>query len=295
MSIKIVTDSTCDLPPQVVSDLGITVVPCYLNFGEDSYLDGIDLSKKQFYSRLRTDVNHPTTSAPNLNMFINVYKKLIAEGAKEIISIHVPESFSSIINIAKQAAKTFKCTKISVFDSGQLSLGTGFMVMAAARSAAICKTSEEIIKYLIHMVKNTYTFAILDTLDYLKKSGRLSQFKCKMGTLLDIKPMITLHMGEIKLDIVRTNIKALKKLIGQVKRLGYVEKIAVLHLDAPERALALSRQLGEIISKNIDYFFEEATPVLGVHLGPGAVGAICVRAEEKLTIGRMNENRNCNR
>ena len=278
MSIKIVTDSTCDLPPGIVADLGITVVPCYLNFGEESYLDGVDISRQQFYNRLENDHIHPTTSAPNLQTFIKTYRDLIASGASEIISIHIPQKFSSTLNVAVQAARTFKSVKITVFDSGQLSLGTGFMAMAAAKAIALGKSSEEIFKILVNMVKNTYTFAVLDTLDFLRRSGRLSGLKYKMGTLLDIKPFITLHNGEIKLDIIRTNIKALDRLLARIKNLGNLEQLAILHLNAPEKAVGLCQSINKFISNNIEYLIEEATPVLGVHLGPGAVGTVCVRS-----------------
>lgn len=278
MSIRIVTDSTSDLPPQVVSDLGITVVPCYLNFGQESYLDGIEITKHQFYSELKRNQIHPTTSAPNVHAFKKVYQDLIASGASEIISIHVPEKFSSIINAARQASKSIRSVNVSVFDSGQLSLGTGFMAAAAAKATALGKSSEDIVKLLLNMVKNTYTFAVLDTLDYLRKSGRLSQFKYKMGMLLDIKPLIILHKGELKLDVVRTNLKAVNRLLDRVRGLGPLEQMAVLHLDAPDKAAALCKKVSNLVSKSREIIIEEATPVLGVHLGPGAVGTVCVRS-----------------
>ena len=279
MSIKIVTDSTCDLPPGIVADMGITVVPCYLNFGDESYLDGVEISRQQFYRRLKNDHTHPTTSSPNLQTFIKTYRDLIASGASEIISIHIPQKFSSTLNVAKQAARSFKSIKITVFDSGQLSLGTGFMAMAASKAISLGKSSEEIIKILFNMVKNTYTFAVLDTLDFLRRSGRLSNLTYKMGALLDIKPLITLHNGEIKLDIIRTNNKALNRLLTRIKSLGNLDQLAILHLNAPEKAAGLCEEIDKYISNSIEYLIEEATPVLGVHLGPGAVGTVCVRSD----------------
>jgi DegV family protein with EDD domain len=136
MSIKIVTDSTCDLPPAVIAELGITVIPLYIHVGEQVFRDGVDLSRAEFYERLPGFHPFPKTAAPGADIFRAAYEKLAAEGATEILSIHISISLSATVDFARAAAAETRAAPVTVWDSQQLSLGMGFLVAEAARLAA---------------------------------------------------------------------------------------------------------------------------------------------------------------
>ena len=164
MTIKIVTDSTCDLPLEVVRKYDITVIPLYINFTDHSYQDGVDITRKEFYEKLPGYEHPPTTSVPSIETFLNTYKKLIEKGASAIISIHISPILSGVFNVASLAANTAGNAIVKTFDAGQLSLGTGLVVEAAAKLAQAGKSVEEILDKIKDIADRTYTFAALDTL-----------------------------------------------------------------------------------------------------------------------------------
>lgn len=147
MSIRVVTDSTCDLPESVVAEYGITVVPLYINLGSQGYLDGVELSRQEFYDRLPDYDPAPTTATPGPQMFCEAYERLAEEGATEILSIHISISLSATVDVARVAARETKAVPVTVFDSRQLSLGTGFLVVAAAQAAAEGRSMDDIVAH----------------------------------------------------------------------------------------------------------------------------------------------------
>lgn len=275
--IRIITDSTCDLPDSVVKDLQITVLPLYIHVGKNSYLDGVDLSRQAFYQHLPTFSPHPTTAAPGANVFQQAYERLAEAGATKILSIHIAEALSATVNMARAAAKETTAVPVTVFDSGQLSLGMGFMVQTAAKAAAEGASMFEILHLLAEQGKRTHVFAVIDTLTYLRRSGRMNSVIAGIGSLLRIKPLLKMHQGKAESERVRTLSAAYKRLLNLLEDIGGIEKAALVHTHAYERAEALRQQAahllpaGEIPSVDI-------TPVLGAHLGPNAVGFACVAA-----------------
>lgn len=271
MSIKIVTDSTCDLPADVIAKYGISVVPLYINIGKQGYLDGVDISREQFYKNLPTYPVHPTTAAPSPLKFHSLYDALADEGATEILSIHISVALSAVIDTARVAAKETKSLPVTVLDSRQLSLGTGFLVESAAELAAQGKTMGEIVNALNDQIKRSHVFAALDTLEFLKRSGRMNGTIAAMGTLLQLKPIVTMYDGKAGAERVRTRERATQRLLEMLHDVGNVERIAIVHTHSPERVAELRKQAahllpdGEILSTDI-------TPVIGAHIGPGAVG-----------------------
>lgn len=271
MSIKIVTDSTCDLPADVIAKYGISVVPLYINIGKQGYLDGVDISREQFYKNLPTYPAHPTTAAPSPLKFHSVYDALADEGATEVLSIHISTSLSAVLDTARIAAQDTKSIPVTVFDSRQLSLGTGFLVEKAAELAAQGKTMGEIVNALNDQIKRSHVFAALDTLEFLKRSGRMNGTIAAMGTLLQLKPIVTMYDGKAGAERVRTRERATQRLLEMLHDVGNVERIAIVHTHSPERVAELRKQAahllpdGEILSTDI-------TPVIGAHIGPGAVG-----------------------
>ncbi len=175
MVIRIVTDSTCDIPPEVAAELGITVIPDYINVGEQSFLDGVDLTRREFYRRLVDWPMPPTTAAPGVDAFCKVYDRLAAEGASQVISFHIYEKFSNLSNVARLAAEATHSVPVTVVPGNFLSLGGGFILSGAARAAQAGQSLAEIIHGVEELTRRTHIFAALDTLEFLRRSGRVSR------------------------------------------------------------------------------------------------------------------------
>ena len=278
MCIKIVTDSTCDLPEDVIKKYDITVVPVYVNLGDHSYRDGVDLDRREFYHHLEYGQEVPTTSSPSMETFVQTYKSLSSNGAKVILSIHVSSNLSGLYNIASLAGKSIKQILVNPVDAGQLSVGTGFIVETAAKLAQAGKSVNEIVEKIRDVANRTYCFAILDNLNYLKRSGRISQFKNYLGCILQVKPILRFHQGVPSIKLVRTNNAAINNLIGSVRSLGSLEQLRVLHIDAPDRAEELKQAALKYFPKFKDEAAIDVTPAIATHLGPGAVGLAAVVA-----------------
>ena len=279
MTIRIVTDSTCDLPEEIAAQYGIRTVPLYINSGGESFLDGIDLSREAFYARLPECDPPPTTAIPGPQMFLNAYEKLADEGATEILSIHIAKSLSAVVDTAHLAAREAS-TPVTVFDSGSLSLGLGFLVQAAAEAAAQGCSMKEIVALLEAQRQRTHVFAALDTLEFLRRSGRMNRVMATLGSWLQMKPLLKMHDGKPTAEKIRTTEAAVQRLITLLEEQLPLERVALVHTHSLEKAQGLrhkARHLlpgGEIMSVDI-------TPVFGAHLGPGAVGFVSVSAREQ--------------
>lgn len=273
--IRIVTDSTCDLPDSVVDDYQITVLPLYINIGNKSYLDGVDMSRQAFYGQLPTFNPHPTTAAPGPHTFQQAYEQLATAGASEILSIHISETLSATVNIAREAAKETTAVPVTVLDSGQLSLGMGFMVQTAAKAAAEGASMSEILNLVAEQGTRTHVFAVIDTLTYLRRSGRMNSVIAGIGSLLRIKPLLKMHQGQAESERVRTLSAAYKRLIHLLESVGQIEKAALVHTHAADRAESLRQQAAHLLPDE-EILSVDITPVLGAHLGPNAVGFACI-------------------
>jgi len=271
MTIKIVTDSTCDLPEPIIQELGITVVPLYINVGDQGYLDGVELSREEFYTRLPDYPSHPTTGTPGIEAFRQAYQAVSSDGADQILSIHISESLSATVEVAQTASRDFTQTPVTVRDSRQLSLGTGFQVEAAARMAKAGKSIDEILAALDSIMRRTFVAAGLDTLEYLRRSGRMNRFMTGLGSLLKLKPILTMKDGLPGSERVRTSEKAEARLIKMLKTHSPLERFALLHTHAAQKADAFRERIAEYLPQG-DVFSVDITPVIGAHIGPGAVG-----------------------
>jgi DegV family protein with EDD domain len=272
MSVRIVTDSTCDLPAEIISRYGIHVVPLYVNVGKHGYLDGIDLTREQFYERLPTFPEHPTTAVPSIARFRAAYNSQVDEGANEVLSIHISAALSGVADIARLAAKETSSVPVTVIDSQQLSLGTGFLVETAARMAAAGSSVAEIQTALAAQIQHTHVFAALDTLEYLKRSGRMNGYLAGIASLLQIKPILTMYKGKPGTERVRTRERALQRLVEMLQAIGPLERIAIVHTHASLDRVAQLRLMAAALLPQGDILTEDITPVIGVHIGPGAVG-----------------------
>lgn len=278
MTVRIVTDSTCDLPADTIEKYGISVLPLYINIGNQGYLDGIDITRAQFYSHLPTYERHPTTAVPSPLKFRAIYNTLADEGASEVLSIHVSSALSGIMDVARVAARETTAVPVTVLDSHQLSLGTGFLVETAARLAAAGHSMREILDALNRQIKRTHVFAALDTLEFLKRSGRMNAFLAAFGALVQLKPILAMYDGKPTTLRVRTRDGAYRRLIELLRSLGALERVAIVHTNAHERVAEL-REMAAPYLPSGDVLTMDITPVIGAHIGPGAIGFAAVAAE----------------
>lgn len=275
MVIRIVTDSTCDLPEQIVSGHKIEVIALLIHQGSDSFLDGVNLTREEFYTRLPEYKPAPTTAAPGPDIFLQAYEKLADEGARSILSIHISEKLSSTINSARLAVENFQRIPVTVVDSGQLSLGLGFLVEKAAQMAELGRKLEDIHTSLQELMERTYVFASLKTLEYLRRSGRMHFALARLGEILQIKPLLHMNQGNPIAHRARTQTRAKERLMEWLREYAPYERLAIVHAGVQSEAEAWLERIKEFLP-NGDIPIVQITPVLGSHLGIGALGFACV-------------------
>ncbi len=282
MNIRIVTDSTCDLPTDLIKKLGISVVPLYINMGNQGYIDGVDLTRQEFYQRLPNEIPPPTTATPSIDTFLNEYKRLIEQGAKHIFSIHISEKLSATVNVARRAAEQIKSlplkVPVTVIDSQQISLGTGFVVLKAVELVSKGLNVKEIMERLEAFHPRVFVFAALDTLEYLRRSGRMNSVIAGIGSLLQVKPLLKMNQGEPMSEKVRTKSRSLQRLIDLVREVSPLEELALVHTNAPNAADELWQKVKPLLPDLDKPMSVNVTPVIGTHLGPNAVGFALIRA-----------------
>ncbi|MCI0477126.1 MAG: DegV family protein [Anaerolineales bacterium] len=276
MAIRIVTDSTCDLPAPLAEQFCITVIPCYVNIGEQSFLDGVDLTRQEFYERLPTYRSFPKTAAPGIEMFTQAYEELIDAGATEILSIHLSSTLSGLFDVAQIAAREVTHAPVTPFDSRQLSLGLGWQAVTAARMAAAGKTLPEITMALRDQIARSYSCAVIDTLEYLRRGGRISRIMEGLGTALQIKPLFRVHDGQIIIEKTRTRKGAQDRLMNLMQEWGALEHAVIVYADRPERGEELHQLIRQKFPMVEIEMHLQVTPIIGAHLGLGTAGIVCV-------------------
>ncbi len=275
MKIALLTDSTADIPPDLREKHQIDVVPITLFIDGQSYVDGVTLSREQFYEWMPTMQSAPQTAAPSVGSFAEHYERLLTAGAEKIVSVHVAATLSGVFNAARLAAENFG-TRVHVFDSGQLSMGIGYQVIEAAEVAAQGQPVEAVIEAMRDLQKKFKLIAVLDTLEYLHRSGRVSWVKARLGSLLDLKPLIEMTESKVlNIGAVRTTRVANKRVHELLNDVGALEKLAILHTNAEERA----RQFLTDAAPNLPTppLIINVTPAIGTHLGPNGLGFAAVR------------------
>jgi DegV family protein with EDD domain len=223
----------------------------------------------------------PTTAIPGPHPFVQAYEQLAAEGATEILSIHISESLSGTVNAARLAAREAPIP-VTVVDSGSLSMGTGFLVWYAAQAVADGHPMDEILAILEEVGSRTHVFAALDTLEFLRRSGRMNRVLAAVGSWLQMKPLLKMHQGDATAERVRTTEHATERVIALLNDLVPLEKVALVHTHALERAEELRQRVQHLLpDEELELLSLDITPVFGVHLGPGAVGFACVTARQE--------------
>ena len=275
--VKIVTDSTCDVPPHLMKELDITVVPVYTVFGDTSYRDRVDINDDEFYYKLTHDSIHPTTSVPTPKDFADVYNRL-AEQTDEIVSIHLTSKESGTYNAAvlgKQLV-TRKC-RIEVIDSLSVSLGCGLLVLEAAREAKAGASLERVSELVRQAVPKVHLLILVDTLKYVVRGGRLSKAHGIIGAVIKVKPMLTFKEGDLSLvGVARTKAKAVERLFEFAKSFSNVKEIAVAYTTTHDEAETLADRVKEALP-SVPLYITRVGSALGTHAGPGAMG-IAVRS-----------------
>lgn len=276
MKLGLVTDSTCDLPPALVEQYGIEVVPSILVIDGRQYVDGADISRADFYARLPAMKKFPTTAAPSIGEFSARYQRLLTAGCDHILSIHAASQLTAICSIAAQAAKDFP-NKITIVDSGSLSLGVGFQVLAAAESDSDLPTA---LASMESTRRRLHVSAALDTMDYVRHSGRVPAAITILGGMLHIKPLVELTDGQIKaVGAVRTTSQADARMAAFLKSGLPLERLAILHTGAEARARAFLSRLMDEAARDLprDILLVNVTTVIGAHVGPNGLGVAAVR------------------
>ncbi len=281
MTIKIVTDSSADLPAELAQELGITVVPLYVRFGEEVYREQVDISLDEFYKRLEQGPIHPVTIQPSPQDFVTAYQKVASE-ADGIVSIHISSKLSGTFNSALQGKKLLeKDFPIEVVDSQIITVGLALICIAAAKMAKAGESLASVVEEVKQMIPNIRLLALLDTLKYLQKGGRIGKAKALLGSILNVKPMITLKEGEVvPAGQTRSRSKGIERLFSFVESTSNIEDLVIAYNTTPDEAQALAERLGSIFTKEAVKVVRLCT-TLGVHMGPGGL-AIGIR--EKKTV-----------
>jgi DegV family protein with EDD domain len=274
MSVRIVTDSTADLPPQLAQELGIAVVPVYVRFGDKSYRDGIEIGYDELYDKLVNSPVHPATSQPTPADFAQVYLELAKE-TDEIISIHVSGKLSGTYSSALQGKKLVDSkTNITVIDSESVTVGLGIISISAARLSLLNESLNGILEDIKQTKMNIHLLGVLDTLKYLALGGRIGRARALLGSVLNVKPLITIRNGEISpVGNVRTHAKAVEKLFEFVKGASNIQDLAIIHNTTPDDAISLKDRFSSFV-KNDHLYMARLGPALGVHAGPGMLGVV---------------------
>jgi len=277
MKLGIVTDSTSDIPKYLIEQHELEVVPSILILEGKEYADGIGLSREDFYKQLPSLKTQPTTAAPSIGDFSTRYESLLSRGCDHILSIHAAGPLTTIINSARQAAKAFP-ERITIVDSLSLSLGLGFQVLAAAEAA------EDGLQAALAAIESTrnrlHVFAALDTMENLRRSGRVPGAVAMLGSLLHIKPLIELTNGEVKaIGAVRTTKQANERMLKFLLEGAMLERMAILHTGAEARAREFLNTLMQKASQSVprDILMVNVTTVIGTHVGPNGLGFAAVR------------------
>ena len=271
MGVRVVTDSACDLPDDLIERDGIEVVPLTIRFGKEELVDRKELSTDEFWRRLADSDVLPETSAPSAGAFEAAFRRQIADGATGIICINLSSKLSATMQSAQVAAQAVQADcPVVVVDSLMVSMGLGSLCLTAARRAADGDSLESIVANVTDRRNRSKLYGALDTLEFLKKGGRVGNARALLGSMLAIKPVLEVRDGEVEeAGKVRTRSKALRLLVERVKE-GPFENLAVLHGNAPDLDELLD--LLEPLTPRDEIVVGQIGPVIGTHAGPRVIG-----------------------
>jgi DegV family protein with EDD domain len=272
MTIKIVTDSSSDIPSDIARELDITVVPLYVTFGTVTYRDGVDIAPDEFFKRLENDPVHPTTSAASPGDFMDTYNKL-SKDTDEILSVHLSRKVSATWDAAmrgRDAMENKKC-RVEVVDSRLVTIGMGLVTIAAAHAAKAGKNMQQIIDSVNDIIPRIRLFGVLDTLKYVVKGGRLSKVSPIFASILPVKPLVAMRDGMVvPTGVVRTKIHGINNLYDKIKSTLHIKAIGISHSSRDEEIKSFCERIKSVLP-DIQPTIAKIGTALGVHGGPGAV------------------------
>jgi DegV family protein with EDD domain len=277
LSVAVVTDSTADFAATEPADFGITVVPLTVNWGKDVLRDRIDVTTSEFYERLRTDRDIPRTAAPPLGIFEEVYRNLL-ESHDAVVSVHISAKLSATHGVASTAARNVDSGRVHIVDSATTTVTLGWLAHAAAELDRQGAAAEAIVSQLGNMIPRLRIYLTLDTLEYLQRGGRIGRAQAFVGGLLNVKPVLECHDGEIHpVERVRTRAAAIRRVVELARQLGPKERIAIAHSDCEEEAKTFASEVAR--SEGLPSVpIAELGSVVGTHTGPGVLGIGCLLA-----------------
>jgi DegV family protein with EDD domain len=278
-TVRVVTDGTSSITPEMGAEHGVHVVPLYVMFGEETYVDGVNLSSAEFYRLLKSHAQLPTTSQPTAEDFVKAYtevwESMPAGEDNAIVSVHASVKMSATVNSARAAAKRLPEMQIHIIDSQSISMGLGLMALAAARAAQEGQSAAEIVQLVEKLIQNMKVVFTVETLENLHKGGRIGGATALIGSLLNIKPILCIDDGQVEaLEKQRSRTRAIRRLLELVAEgVGSSTCVhaAVLHCNAPDAAQEVVEQVADQF-KCVELFAAETGPTIGTHGGPGTVG-----------------------
>ena len=270
--VRVVTDTACDLPDDIVNELGIGLVPLRIRFGSEEFVDRVELSTKEFWSRCAGFSGLPETSAPSPGQFKEAFEKMAAEGASGVVCVNLSSKMSATIQAARQAATELEGSfPVKVVDSLNVTLGQGLIAIGAAKKAAQGAPLDEVAQAAEKAAAQMNLLGVIDTLENLKRGGRIGGAQAFLGTMLSIKPVIQVEDGVVEPESrQRTRGKALRYVADKTRSAGRIESLAVFSADAPDMDAFMSMLEGIQPSERI--LVGDVGPVIGTHAGPGAIG-----------------------
>jgi DegV family protein with EDD domain len=276
VTVRIVTDSASDIPQRLTTEAGITVVPLTVRFGDETFVSGVDMDADAFWSKLQSSNEPPATAAPSAGDFQSAYEKLVAEGATGIVSVHLSSKLSATYQSAAVAAKEISSVPVEVVDTLAVSASTGLLALEAAERAKGGASAAEIAAELTGKLENVHLFGTIDTLEYLRRGGRIGGAQALLGTMLKVKPVISLEDGVVEpVGRVRTRAKALEHMAGLVREYkDRIGRLIVLNGDASDtdKLVELLADVAPVAPGDV----WTLGPIVGAHAGPGVVGVAFV-------------------
>ena len=271
MTVRIVTDSSADLPADLVQQHGITVLPCYVVVDDQTFRDGVEINADDFYRRLQADGRTPTTAQPTVTDFQEVYRDLAGQG-DQVLSIHVSGKLSGTLNSAEQAKASLDGAEIELIDSQLASIPLGLAVLDAAVTASVGGSLQEVAEKVRQGLGLHHGLFALDTLEYLQKGGRIGKASAFLGSILHVKPILKLQDGEAHpVERPRNRERAMRRLVELASELAPVRRLAVIYSTDPDRMATLKQDLTELLPA--DQIIEARFgSTLGTYIGPDALG-----------------------